>query len=45
LVDGRAVPGLVGDAGALAGTSGRAVTDITGTGGWRRHLALDLTPL
>ena len=45
LADGRTVPGLVGDAAALSGTAGRTVTDITGSGGWRRHLALDLAPL
>jgi allophanate hydrolase len=42
LADGRTVPGLVGDAAALAGADGRTVADITDTGGWRRHLALDL---
>jgi allophanate hydrolase len=45
LADGRTVPGLVGDAAALAGTTGRAVTDITAAGGWRRSLAPDLAPL
>jgi allophanate hydrolase len=45
LADGRTVPGLVGDAAALAGTAGRAVTDITAAGGWRRSLAPDLAPL
>jgi allophanate hydrolase len=40
LADGRTVPGLVGDAAALAGRPGGAVTDITSSGGWRRHLAL-----
>jgi allophanate hydrolase len=44
LRDGRTVPGLVGDAAALTGRSGRPVTDITSSGGWRRHLAHDLAP-
>jgi allophanate hydrolase len=42
LADGRTVPGLVGDAAALAG---RPVTDITAAGGWRGHLALEYAPL
>jgi allophanate hydrolase len=39
LADGRTVPGLVADASVVTGTSGRPVTDITDSGGWRAHLA------
>jgi allophanate hydrolase len=39
LADGRTVPGLVADASLVTGTSGRPVTDITDSGGWRAHLA------
>ena len=39
LADGRTVPGLVADVAVTTGATGRAVTDITDSGGWRAHLA------
>jgi len=45
LADGRTVPGLVGDESVVSGAAGHPVTDITHTGGWRRHLAHPRSPL
>ncbi|MEI4278223.1 allophanate hydrolase [Klenkia terrae] len=49
LADGRTVPGLVCAPQVATGDSGHRTTDITATGGWRRHLdqipgALEETP-
>ncbi|TFV89206.1 allophanate hydrolase [Blastococcus sp. CT_GayMR16] len=45
LADGRTVPGLVGDESVVSGSTGSPITDITDTGGWRRHLARPRSPL
>ncbi|CAA9263858.1 MAG: Allophanate hydrolase [uncultured Blastococcus sp.] len=45
LADGRTVPGLIGDAAAVVGSATRPVTDITDSGGWRRHLTRSLLAL